>query len=97
MALATLGRRRIASRVPRRRAGADRVGHCRLRPVGPGSRYVVGATGAGESGPGRDVHGGTDGEVAKGRGRRMARGARLGRARILWGWLVGVVGPVLLA
>ncbi|MEU3703457.1 sensor histidine kinase KdpD [Streptomyces anulatus] len=60
---------------------------------GPG----VGATVARESGPDLDVHIVTHEEVAKGRGLPMARGARLGRARILWGWLVGVVGPVLLA
>ncbi|MEV7109875.1 sensor histidine kinase KdpD [Streptomyces anulatus] len=60
---------------------------------GPG----VGATVARESGPDLDVHIVTHEEVAKGRGLPMARGARLGRARIIWGWLVGVVGPVLLA
>ncbi|WP_282688976.1 MULTISPECIES: sensor histidine kinase KdpD [unclassified Streptomyces] len=60
---------------------------------GPG----VGATVARESGPDLDVHIVTHEEVAKGRGLPIARGARLGRARILWGWLVGVLGPVLLA
>ncbi|MEU8672028.1 sensor histidine kinase KdpD [Streptomyces anulatus] len=60
---------------------------------GPG----VGATVARESGPDLDVHIVTHEEVAKGRGLPMARGARLGRARIIWGWIVGVVGPVLLA
>ncbi|WP_405480407.1 DUF4118 domain-containing protein [Streptomyces anulatus] len=60
---------------------------------GPG----VGATVARESGPDLDVHIVTHEEVAKGRGLPLARGARLGRARIIWGWLVGVVGPVLLA
>ncbi|WP_098009590.1 sensor histidine kinase KdpD [Streptomyces sp. sk226] len=60
---------------------------------GPG----VGATVARESGPDLDVHIVTHEEVAKGRGLPMARGARLGRARIIWGWLVGVVGPLLLA
>ncbi|MGC5532696.1 DUF4118 domain-containing protein [Streptomyces sp. SR-10] len=60
---------------------------------GPG----VGATVARESGPDLDVHIVTHEEVAKGRGLPIARGARLGRARIIWGWLVGVVGPVLLA
>ncbi|MFK4102519.1 ATP-binding protein [Streptomyces sp. NPDC019531] len=59
---------------------------------GPG----VGATVARESGPDLDVHIVTHDEVAKGRGLPVARGARLGRARILWGWLVGVAGPVLL-
>ncbi|MFI1227207.1 MULTISPECIES: ATP-binding protein [unclassified Streptomyces] len=60
---------------------------------GPG----VGATVARESGPDLDVHIVTHEEVAKGRGLPIARGARLGRARIIWGWLVGVVGSVLLA
>ncbi|PCG83109.1 histidine kinase, partial [Streptomyces sp. WZ.A104] len=60
---------------------------------GPG----VGATVARESRPDLDVHIVTHEEVAKGRGLPMARGARLGRARLVWGWLVGVVGPVLLA
>ena len=60
---------------------------------GPG----VGATVARESGPDLDVHLITHGEAGKGRGLPVARGARLGRARIIWGWLVGVVGPVALA
>ncbi|MFJ1900281.1 MULTISPECIES: ATP-binding protein [unclassified Streptomyces] len=60
---------------------------------GPG----VGATVARESGTDLDVHIVTHDEVAKGRGLPIARGARLGRARILWGWIVGVGGPVLLA
>ncbi|MFJ2773169.1 ATP-binding protein [Streptomyces sp. NPDC087300] len=59
---------------------------------GPG----VGATVARESGPDLDVHIVTHGEVAKGRGLPVARGARLGRSRIIWGWLVGVGGPALL-
>ncbi|MDT9694688.1 sensor histidine kinase KdpD [Streptomyces sp. P17] len=59
---------------------------------GPG----VGATVARESGPDLDVHIVTHDEVAKGRGLPVARGARLGRARITWGWIVGLVGPVLL-
>ncbi|MGA4846239.1 ATP-binding protein [Streptomyces sp. G5(2025)] len=59
---------------------------------GPG----VGATVARESGPDLDVHIVTHGEVAKGRGLPVARGARLGRSRIIWGWLVGVAGPALL-
>jgi two-component system sensor histidine kinase KdpD len=59
---------------------------------GPG----VGATVARESGPDLDVHIVTHEEVAKGRGLPIARGARLGRARIVWGWLVGVGGPALL-
>ncbi|AJT63838.1 sensor histidine kinase [Streptomyces chattanoogensis] len=60
---------------------------------GPG----VGATVARESGPDLDVHIVTHDEVAKGRGLPVARGARLGRARIVAGWLVGVAGPVLLS
>ncbi|MGA5471007.1 DUF4118 domain-containing protein [Streptomyces arboris] len=60
---------------------------------GPG----VGATVARESGPDLDVHIVTHEEVAKGRGLPIARGARLGRARIIWGWLVGVVGSILLS
>ncbi|MGW1503989.1 ATP-binding protein [Streptomyces mirabilis] len=60
---------------------------------GPG----VGATVARESGPDLDVHIVTHDEVAKGRGLPVARGARLGRSRIIWGWLVGVCGPVVLA
>ncbi|MBW5420963.1 DUF4118 domain-containing protein [Streptomyces sp. BG9H] len=59
---------------------------------GPG----VGATVARDSGPDLDVHIVTHGEVAKGRGLPVARGARLGRSRIIWGWLVGVGGPALL-
>ncbi|WP_148589966.1 sensor histidine kinase KdpD [Streptomyces sp. WAC01526] len=60
---------------------------------GPG----VGATVARESGPDLDVHIVTHDEVAKGRGLPVARGARLGWTRIIAGWLVGVVGPVLLS
>ncbi|SFF90338.1 sensor histidine kinase [Streptomyces mirabilis] len=60
---------------------------------GPG----VGATVARESGPDLDVHIVTHDEVAKGRGLPVARGARLGRSRIIWGWVVGVGGPVALA
>ncbi|MFD8329172.1 DUF4118 domain-containing protein [Streptomyces lydicus] len=60
---------------------------------GPG----VGATVARESGPDLDVHIVTHEEVAKGRGLPVARGARLGRARIIAGWLVGVAGPALLS
>ncbi|MFF1481994.1 ATP-binding protein [Streptomyces sp. NPDC058301] len=59
---------------------------------GPG----VGATVARESGPDLDVHIVTHDEVAKGRGLPVARGARLGRARSIWGWLAGVAGPALL-
>ncbi|MEU4349249.1 sensor histidine kinase KdpD [Streptomyces sp. NPDC023838] len=59
---------------------------------GPG----VGATVARESGPDLDVHIVTHDEVAKGRGLPVARGARLGRARSIWGWLSGVAGPALL-
>ncbi|MFI6333469.1 ATP-binding protein [Streptomyces sp. NPDC050535] len=60
---------------------------------GPG----VGATVARESGSDLDVHIVTHDEVAKGRGLPVARGARLGRSRIIWGWLVGGLAPVLLA
>ncbi|MFI6850995.1 ATP-binding protein [Streptomyces sp. NPDC050416] len=60
---------------------------------GPGVSALV----ARESGPDLDVHIVTHDEVAKGRGLPIARGARLGRARIIWGWLVGVLGPLLLA
>ncbi|MFI5757779.1 ATP-binding protein [Streptomyces sp. NPDC051569] len=60
---------------------------------GPG----VGVTVARESTPDLDVHIVTHGEVAKGRGLPVARGARLGRSRIIWGWLAGVVAPVLLS
>ncbi|MEU4270654.1 sensor histidine kinase KdpD [Streptomyces sp. NPDC026092] len=59
---------------------------------GPG----VGQTVARESGPDLDVHIVTHDEVAKGRGLPVARGARLGRSRIIWGWLVGIAGPALL-
>ncbi|MPY63818.1 sensor histidine kinase [Streptomyces spongiae] len=60
---------------------------------GPG----VGATVARDSGPDLDVHLITHDEAGKGRGLPVSRGARLGRSRILAGWLVGVLGPVLLA
>ncbi|GAA2341686.1 sensor histidine kinase KdpD [Streptomyces cuspidosporus] len=59
---------------------------------GPG----VGATVARDSGPDLDVHIVTHDEVAKGRGLPVARGARLGRTRLIAGWLTGVAGPVLL-
>ncbi|MGW7236235.1 DUF4118 domain-containing protein [Streptomyces sp. NPDC054804] len=58
---------------------------------GPG----VGATVARESGPDLDVHLITHAEAGKGR-LPLARSARLGRSRIIWGWLAGVLGPVLL-
>ncbi|MER7759180.1 sensor histidine kinase KdpD [Streptomyces sp. NPDC097619] len=57
----------------------------------------VSATVARESGPDLDVHIVTHDEAAKGRGLPVARGARLGRSRILWGWAAGVVGPAVLA
>ncbi|MEU6226379.1 sensor histidine kinase KdpD [Streptomyces sp. NPDC047042] len=60
---------------------------------GPG----VGATVARDSGPDLDVHLITHDEAGKGRGLPVARGARLGRARIISGWLVGVAGPLFLA
>ncbi|MFI7293656.1 ATP-binding protein [Streptomyces sp. NPDC050121] len=59
---------------------------------GPG----VGATVARDSGPDLDVHLITHDEAGKGRGLPVIRAARLGRARIIWGWLLGVVGPALL-
>jgi len=59
---------------------------------GPG----VGATVARDSGPDLDVHLITHDEAGKGRGLPVNRGARLGRARIVWGWLAGLGGPVLL-
>ncbi|MFG2128685.1 DUF4118 domain-containing protein [Streptomyces sp. NPDC048751] len=59
---------------------------------GPG----VGATVARDSGPDLDVHLITHDEAGKGRGLPVARGARLGRSRLIWGWLVGLGGPVLL-
>ncbi|MFF5025417.1 DUF4118 domain-containing protein [Streptomyces collinus] len=59
---------------------------------GPG----VGATVARESGPDLDAHLITHDEAGKGRGLPVARGARLGRSRVTWGWLVGVLGPALL-
>ncbi|MDT0346598.1 sensor histidine kinase KdpD [Streptomyces litchfieldiae] len=59
---------------------------------GPG----VGATVARESGSDIDVHIVTHDEVAKGRGLPVARGARLGRSRIVSGWIIGLAGPLLL-
>jgi two-component system sensor histidine kinase KdpD len=59
---------------------------------GPG----VGAIVARDSGPDLDVHIVTHEEVAKGRGLPVARGARLGRARSMWGWAAAMIGPVLL-
>ncbi len=61
--------------------------------LGPG----VGQTVARDSGTDLDVHIVTHDEVAKGRGLPVARGARLGRSRIIGGWAVGVVGPATLA
>ncbi|MFE9565948.1 DUF4118 domain-containing protein [Streptomyces sp. NPDC006487] len=60
-------------------------------------RPGVSATVARESGPDLDVHIVTHDEAAKGRGLPVARGARLGRSRIIWGWIAGVAGPALLA
>ncbi|WUD72694.1 sensor histidine kinase KdpD [Streptomyces sp. NBC_00510] len=59
---------------------------------GPG----VGATVARESGPDLDVHIVTHEHAAKGRGLPVARGAQLGRSRVIAGWLTGVLGPALL-
>ncbi|MEU6931098.1 sensor histidine kinase KdpD [Streptomyces sp. NPDC046385] len=61
--------------------------------LGPG----VGQTVARDSGPDLDVHIVTHESAAQGRGLPVARGARLGRARIVWGWIVGVGGPLLLS
>ncbi|MFJ5611029.1 DUF4118 domain-containing protein [Streptomyces sp. NPDC093221] len=59
---------------------------------GPG----VGSTVARDSGD-IDVHIVTHEHAAKGRGLPSARGAKLGRSRVVAGWLTGVAGPVLLA
>ncbi|MFJ7587477.1 ATP-binding protein [Streptomyces sp. NPDC097617] len=56
----------------------------------------VSATVARESGPDLDVHIVTHDEAAKGRGLPVARGARLGRSRSIWGWVTGIAGPALL-
>ncbi|MCT4351707.1 sensor histidine kinase KdpD [Streptomyces sp. Je 1-79] len=73
------------------------LGVSRRRPwqyaFGPG----VSATVAQESGPDLDVHIVTHDEAAKGRGLpAAARTARLGRSRTVRGWIVGLLGPVLL-
>ncbi|MER7351344.1 DUF4118 domain-containing protein, partial [Streptomyces aurantiacus] len=61
---------------------------------GPG----VSATVARESGPDLDVHLVTHDEAGKGRSLSPApRATRLGRNRLIWGWLVGMGGPILLA
>ncbi|MFF4580525.1 ATP-binding protein [Streptomyces sp. NPDC001389] len=57
----------------------------------------VSATVARESGPDLDVHIVTHDEAAKGRGLPIPRGARLSRARVIWGWLAGMAGPAFLA
>ncbi|WP_329137435.1 sensor histidine kinase KdpD [Streptomyces sp. NBC_01476] len=59
---------------------------------GPG----VGATVARESGD-IDVHIVTHEEAARGRGLPAARGAKLGRSRVVAGWLTGIGAPLLLA
>ncbi|MEU2828055.1 sensor histidine kinase KdpD [Streptomyces lavendulae] len=56
----------------------------------------VSATVARESGPDLDVHIVTHDEAAKGRGLPVARGGRLGRPRIIRGWVTGIAGPALL-
>ncbi|MFF5703962.1 DUF4118 domain-containing protein [Streptomyces sp. NPDC012794] len=73
------------------------LGSSRRKPwqyvLGPG----VGATVARDSGPDLDVHIVTHEEVARGRGLPVARSAaRLGRPRIVAGWVAGVVLPALL-
>ncbi|OEJ55273.1 sensor histidine kinase [Streptomyces agglomeratus] len=60
--------------------------------LGPG----VSATVARESGPDLDVHIVTHEEAAKGRALPASRASRLGRARVIWGWLTGIAGPALL-
>ncbi|WP_369234038.1 ATP-binding protein [Streptomyces sp. R21] len=60
--------------------------------LGPG----VGATVARDSGPDLDVHLITHDEAGKGRGLSTGPRTRLGRARTIWGWLVGIGGPALL-
>ncbi|MFF3859718.1 ATP-binding protein [Streptomyces sp. NPDC002209] len=73
------------------------LGVSRRRPwqyvFGPG----VSATVAVESGPDLDVHMVTHDAAARGRSLPVVRSARLGRSRLVWGWLTGVVGPALLA
>ncbi|MEV7526569.1 sensor histidine kinase KdpD [Streptomyces sp. NPDC091371] len=59
-------------------------------------RPGVSATVARESGPDLDVHIVTHDQAAKGRGLPAAHGTRLGRPRVIWGWLTGIVGPALL-
>jgi two-component system sensor histidine kinase KdpD len=59
--------------------------------LGPG----VGSTVARESAD-IDVHIVTHERAAKGRGLPVARGARLGRVRIITGWAVGCAGPALM-
>lgn len=73
------------------------LGTSRRRPwqhvFGPG----VGALVARHAGPDLDVLIVTHEHAAKGRGLPIARGARLGRSRVAAGWLVGLLGPALLA
>lgn len=59
---------------------------------GPG----VGAIVARDSGPDLDVHIVTHDEVAKGRGLPLARGARMGRTRVVAGWFTAFGAPPLL-
>ncbi|GAA0318853.1 sensor histidine kinase KdpD [Streptomyces polychromogenes] len=60
-------------------------------------RPGVSATVARESGPDLDVHIVTHDEAAKGRrGLPVARGARLSRSRVIWGWAAGIAGPAVL-
>ncbi|MDJ0341530.1 sensor histidine kinase KdpD [Streptomyces sp. H10-C2] len=59
--------------------------------LGPG----VGSTVARESGD-IDVHIVTHEHAAKGRGLPSARGASLGRSRVVAGWFTGLAGPVLI-
>ncbi|MEU8519425.1 ATP-binding protein [Streptomyces sp. NBC_01216] len=82
-----------------RGAGATRIvlGSGRRKSWRYGSGPGVGRSVARASGPGLDVHTVPHGETAGGRGLPVARGARLGRSRIVLGWLVGVAGPALLS
>jgi two-component system sensor histidine kinase KdpD len=59
---------------------------------GPG----VGATVARDSGPDLDVHIVTHEQAARGPGLPSGYGARLGRRRVIAGWVAGLAGPVVL-
>ncbi|GAA2311738.1 ATP-binding protein [Streptomyces violaceusniger] len=59
---------------------------------GPG----ISATVTHDSGPDLDVHLVRHGEAGRGRKLPVPRGARLGRSRIVWGWITAIGGPSLL-